>query len=123
MAMQLTFQLGNRNKNKPDPNVCNTGMIKIWDDNFIEMLSENRWKCWWCNKVFNNKNSTRATTHVLKEPLYFAEKADIEYCKVEFPDNYVEHYQQFAEKQRAKRGFQKKEILTWKFVYSTICPT
>ena len=42
-----------------------TSIKSIWDDNHIEKLKENQWKCLWCDFTFQGNNATKALAHVI----------------------------------------------------------
>ena len=37
----------------------------IWDNDRIQVLDENKWQCFWCNKVFQVINSNKDMSQVL----------------------------------------------------------
>ena len=37
----------------------------IWEDNHIEKLKDNQWKCLWCDVKFQGINATKALDHVI----------------------------------------------------------
>ena len=37
----------------------------IWEDDRIEKLKNNQWKCLWCNVKFQGINATKALSHVI----------------------------------------------------------
>ena len=38
----------------------------IWEDDRIERLENNQWKCLWCNVIFQVINATKALYHVIE---------------------------------------------------------
>ena len=42
-----------------------TSIKSIWDDDQIEKLEDNQWKCLWCDVTFQGINATKALSHVI----------------------------------------------------------
>ena len=42
-----------------------TSIKSIWDDDQIEKLEDNQWKCLWCDVTFQGFNATKALAHVI----------------------------------------------------------
>ena len=42
-----------------------TSIESIWDDDHIEKLEDNQWKCLWCGFTFQGINVTKALAHVI----------------------------------------------------------
>ena len=42
-----------------------TSIKSIWDDDHIEKLEDNKWKCIWCDFTFQGVNATKALAHVI----------------------------------------------------------
>ena len=42
-----------------------SSIISIWEDDHIEKLENNQWKCLWCNVKFQGINATKAIAHVI----------------------------------------------------------
>ena len=38
----------------------------IWEDDLIEKLENNQWKCFWCNVKFQGINVTKILAHVIR---------------------------------------------------------
>ena len=36
----------------------------IWQDEFIEKMDSNKWRCVWCKQTFKGTNATKALMHV-----------------------------------------------------------
>ena len=37
----------------------------IWEDDHIDRLENNQWKCLWCNVIFQGVYATKALDHVI----------------------------------------------------------
>ena len=42
-----------------------TSIKSIWDDDHVEKLEDNQWKCVWCDFTFQGINATKALAHVI----------------------------------------------------------
>ena len=86
-----------------DGESCLTELSSIWDDPHIQ-CNNNKWRCTWCNTVFNGKNATRALSHVIGSSLYQDNKAvGIGFCKGDIDDDHHKLYQNLASKYNNRR--------------------
>ena len=42
-----------------------TSIKSFWEDDHIEKLEDNQWKCLWCDVIFQGINATKALAHVI----------------------------------------------------------
>ena len=42
-----------------------TSISSIWEDDHIEKLEDNQWRCLWCDVTFQEINSTKDLAHVI----------------------------------------------------------
>ena len=59
----------------------------IWEDDRIEKLENNQWKCLWCIVKFQCTNATKALAHVIGE-----KNMHIKRCRASIDQDYLSRY-------------------------------
>ena len=71
----------------------------IWEDDHIEKLEKNQWKCLWCNAKFQGINATQSLAHVIGTKC-----GHIKRCIDSIDQDYLSRYKELHQIKAAKRG-------------------
>ena len=84
----------------------NSGNISVlssissnWEDEYIEKLEDNRWKCLWCDVKFKGINVTKALAHVIG-----TKSMHIKRCTDSIYQAYLSRYKELQQIKYAKKG-------------------
>ena len=66
-----------------------SSISSIWEDEHIEKLEDNQWKCLWCDVKFQGINETKAQAHVI-----VTKSMQIKRCKDSIDQAYLSRYKE-----------------------------
>ena len=76
-----------------------TSIKSIWDDEHIEKLEDNKWKCLWCDFTFQGLNATKALAHVIG-----IKSMHIKRCTASIDKAHLSRYKELQQIKVAKKG-------------------
>ena len=76
-----------------------TSIKWIWDDDHIEKLEDNQWKCLWCNFTFQGINATKALAHVIGTKCIHIKR-----CTYSIDQSHISRYKGLQKIKSAKKG-------------------
>ena len=76
-----------------------TSIKSIWDDDHIEKLEDNKWKCLWCDFTFQGINSTKDLAHVIR-----TKWMHIKQCTASIDQAHISRYKDLHQIKAAKKG-------------------
>ena len=76
-----------------------TSIKLIWDDDHIEKLEDNQWKCLWCNFTFQGINATKALAHVIGTKCMHIKR-----CTASIDQAHISRYKELQQIKVAKKG-------------------
>ena len=76
-----------------------TSIKSIWDDDHIEKLEDNKWKCLWCDFTFQGVNSTKALAHVIGTKCMHIKR-----CTASIDQDHISRYKELKKIKAAKKG-------------------
>ena len=74
-------------------------MKSIWEDDQIEKLEDNQWKCLWCDITFQGINVTKALAHVIG-----TKSMHIKRCTDSIDQAHIPRYKEFHQIKATKKG-------------------
>ena len=76
-----------------------TSIKSIWDDDHIEKLKDNQWKCLWCGFTFHGINATKALAHVIGTKCMHIKR-----CTASIDQAHISRYKELQQIKAAKKG-------------------
>ena len=76
-----------------------TSIKSIWDDDDIEKLEDNQWKCLWCDFTFQVINATKALAHIIGTKCMYIKK-----CTASIDQAHISRYKEFQQIKASKKG-------------------
>ena len=76
-----------------------SSISSIWEDDHIEKLKNNKWKCLWCDVKFKGINATEALAHVIGTKCM-----RIKICTDSMDQAYLSRYKDLQQIKAAKKG-------------------
>ena len=76
-----------------------TSIKSIWDDDRIENLEDNQWKCLWCGFKFHGINATKALAHVIGTKCMHIKR-----CTSSIDQAHISRYKELQKIKAAKKG-------------------
>ena len=76
-----------------------TSIKSIWDDEHIEKLEDNKWKCLWCDFKFQGVNATKALAHVIGTKCMHIKR-----CTASIDKAHISRYKELQKIKAAKKG-------------------
>ena len=76
-----------------------TSIKSIWDDDHIEKLEDNQWKCLWCDFTFQGVNATKALARVIGTKCMY-----IKWCTASTNQAHISRYKELQQIKAAKKG-------------------
>ena len=70
----------------------------IWEDDHIEKLENNQWKCLWCNVKFQGINATKYQSHLIETKFMH-----IKICRVSIDQAHLSRYKDLQQIKSAKK--------------------
>ena len=80
-------------------NAVLTSKISIWEDDHIEKLGDNQWKCLWCDVTFQGINATKALARVIG-----TKSIHIKRYTASTDQAYISRYKELQQIKAAKKG-------------------
>ena len=76
-----------------------SSISSIWEDDIIEKLENNQWKCLWCDVKFQGINATKFLAHVIGTKCIHIKR-----CTASIYQDYLSRYKELQEIKSAKKG-------------------
>ena len=76
-----------------------TSIKSIWNDDHIEKLEDNQWKCLWCDVTFQGINATKALAHVIRTKCMHIKR-----CTASIDKAHISRYKELQQIKAAKKG-------------------
>ena len=76
-----------------------TFIKSIWEDDYIEKLEDNQWKCLWCEIIFQGINATKALAHVIG-----TKSMHIKQCTASIDQACLSRYKELQQIKVSKKG-------------------
>ena len=76
-----------------------TSIKSIWEDDHIEKLEDNQWKCLWCDVTFQGINATTALARVIG-----TKSMHINQCTASIDQARISRYKELQQIKAAKKG-------------------
>ena len=76
-----------------------TSIKSIWDDDHIENLEDNQWKCLWCDFTFQGINATKALAHVIGTKCMHIKR-----CTASIDQSHISRNKELQQIKAAKKG-------------------
>ena len=76
-----------------------TSIKSIWDDDHIEKLEDNQWKCLWCDFTFQRINATKSLAHVIGTKFMHIKR-----CTASIYQSHISRYKELQQIKSAKKG-------------------
>ena len=77
-----------------------SSISSIWEDEHIEKLEDNQWKCLWCYVKFQGINATKSLAHVNG-----TKSMHIKRCTASIDQYHLSRYKELQQIKAAKKGF------------------
>ena len=75
-----------------------SSISSIWEDDHIDKLENNQWKCLWCNVKFQGINATKDLAHVIG-----IKCMHIKICRASIDQAYLSRYKELQQIKAAKK--------------------
>ena len=76
-----------------------TSIKSIWDEDHIEKLEDNQWKCLWCDFTFQGINATKVLAHFIGTKCMH-----IEWCTASIYQSHISRYKELQQIKAVKKG-------------------
>ena len=76
-----------------------TSIKSIWNEDHIEKLKDNQWKCLWCDFTFQGINATKALAHVIGTKCMHIKR-----CTASIDQAHISKYKELQKIKAAKKG-------------------
>ena len=76
-----------------------TSIKLIWDDNHIDKLEDNQWKCLWCDFTFQGINATKSLADVIGTKCMHIKR-----CTASIDQARISRYKELQQIKAAKKG-------------------
>ena len=76
-----------------------SSISSIWEDDHIEKLENNQWKCLWCNNKFQGINTTKYLAHIIGTKCIH-----INICRASIDQAYLSKYKGLQKIKDSKKG-------------------
>ena len=76
-----------------------TSIKSIWEDDHIEKLGDNHWKCLWCDVTFQGINATKALARVIGTKIMHINR-----CTASIDQANISRYKELQNIKSAKKG-------------------
>ena len=76
-----------------------TSIKSIWDDDHIEKLEDNQWKCLWCDLKFQWINATKALAHFIGTKCMHIKR-----CTASIDQGHISRYKELHQIKAAKKS-------------------
>ena len=81
-------------------NIAVLTLIKsIWEDDQIENLEDNQWKCLWCDVKFQGINATKSLARVIGTKIMHIKR-----CKASIDQAHISRYKELQKIKATKKG-------------------
>ena len=76
-----------------------TSIKSIWDDDHIEKLEDNQWKCLWCDFTFQGIKATKDLAYVIGTKCMHIKR-----CTASIDQDHISRYKELQQIKAAKKG-------------------
>ena len=76
-----------------------TSIKSIWDDDHIEKLEDNQWKCLWCDFTFQGVDATKSLARVIGTKCIHIKR-----CTASIDQAHISRYKELQQIRAAKKG-------------------
>ena len=91
-----------------------SSISSIWEDDHIEKLEKNQWKCLWCNVKCQGINTTKALDHIIRTKFMH-----IKICRASIDKYYLSIYKDLKKIKSSKKGLLNDYSQKWYLLYHT----